>query len=199
MEEILEMPDSITYLSTLSGGLDSALATYLTMKLKPESMMVLSSICLAHMDNYNLDNVKNIMNYLDHAFPFRIIDHRIGFLADREQAKNGGRAKQTRELIEQHNCQGIISGMTANPKELMTEGRDETRDVARDWRSMSPNGIYHYQPFINRDKRYIAELYQRYQLQELADLTVSCEAENGPRPCKKCWWCKEKHWGFGFY
>jgi len=80
MEEILEMPDGITYVSTLSGGLDSALVTYLTMKLRPNSKMVLSTICLEHMNNYNFDNVKNIMNYLDYAFPYRILDHRIVIL-----------------------------------------------------------------------------------------------------------------------
>ena len=199
MEQIIEMPDGITYLSTLSGGLDSALITYLIMKLKPNSKMVLSSFCLQHQQNHNFDTVKKIMNYLDYTFPFRIIDHRIGFVRDIEHAKNGGRAKQTRELLQQYDIQGIISGFTINPPELMIEGRDETRDAPREWRSMNQHGIYHYQPFINKDKRYIAELYQQYQLQELADLTVSCEAEQPPRPCKKCWWCKEKYWAFGFY
>jgi len=89
--------------------------------------------------------------------------------------------------------------MTTNPKELQIEGRDETRDVPREWRSKSRNGIYHYQPFINRDKRYVAELYKQHQLQELADLTISCESLTAPRPCKTCWWCKEKYWAFGFY
>lgn len=198
MEEILEMPDNITYVSTLSGGLDSALATYLTMKLKPNSMMVLSSICLEHMDNYNFDNVKNIMNYLDCAFPYRIIDHRIGYFADRDAAR-AGRGEQTRELVSSYQAQGLISGMTLNPQELMVEGRDTTRDTKRPWRKKNLLDIWHYQPFINYDKKHIAKLYKQYNLQDLAELTVSCEAENGPRPCKNCWWCKEKYWGFGFY
>lgn len=198
MEEILEMPDGITYVSTLSGGLDSALVTYLTMKLRPNSTMVLSTICLEHMNNYNFENVKNIMNYLDYAFPYRILDHRIGYFADRDAAREG-RGKQTRELVLQYQAQGLISGMTLNPQELMIEGRDITRDTKRQWRKKSLLDIWHYQPFINHDKKRIAQLYKQYNLQDLAELTVSCEAEQSPRPCKTCWWCKEKYWAFGFY
>lgn len=199
MEEIDLIPNSGRYLSTLSGGLDSALLTFLVLKNKPECQIVLSTICFAHMQDYNLPYVKNIRQYLDTQFPGRIIAHRIGFLPDRETAINGGKAKQTKQLVEQYNITGILSGMTKNPPELQTEGRDETRDVTREWCSMSRNGIYHYQPFINRDKRSVAQLYQQLDLQELADLTISCEALERPRPCKKCWWCKEKHWAFGYY
>jgi len=199
VEEIDLIPNEGVYLSTLSGGLDSALLTFLVMNYKPECKIVLSTICFAHMQNYNLDNVEKIKKYLDSNFPNRIIEHRIGFLPDRETAQAGGRAKQTKELVEKYNVTGILSGMTTNPKELQIEGRDETRDVPREWRSKSRNGIYHYQPFINQDKRYVAELYKQHQLQELSDLTVSCEALIPPRPCKTCWWCKEKYWAFGFY
>ena len=141
---------------------------------------------------------KNIMNYLDYAFPYRILDHRIGYFADRDAAREG-RGEQTRELVLQYQAQGLISGMTLNPQELMIEGRDITRDTKRQWRKKSLLDIWHYQPFINHDKKRIAQLYKQYNLQDLAELTVSCEAEQSPRPCKTCWWCKEKYWAFGFY
>lgn len=201
MEEILKMPDNITYVSTLSGGLDSALATYLLMYFKPSTRIVLSSICLEHMDNYNLDNVKNICRYLQKQFPDRIREHRIGYFADRDAAR-AGRSTQTSNLVNEFTALGLLSGMTLNPvdvPELMDSERDDTRDEVRPVRKLSPTNIWHYQPFINYDKKYVAELYQQHTLQDLADLTVSCESLTAPRPCKKCWWCREKHWAFGYY
>lgn len=201
MEEILKMPDGITYLSTLSGGLDSALATYLLMHYKPNTHVVLSSITFKHMNNYNLENVKNIKNYLETQFPGRILEHRIGYFEDRPAAR-AGRGEQTRSLIKEFSAQGMLSGMTMNPihvPELMDGERDTTRDSIRDVRHMSLSDIWHYQPFINHDKKQIARLYQQHNLQELADLTISCENVTEPRPCKTCWWCREKYWAFGYY
>ena len=201
MEEILKMPDNITYVSTLSGGLDSALATYLLMYYKPGTRVVLSSICLEHMDNYNLNNVKNIRTYLQKHFPDRIREHRIGYFADRDAARSG-RGTQTSNLVTEFTALGLLSGMTLNPidvPELMDSERDDTRDAVRPVRTLSRTNIWHYQPFINHDKKYVAELYQQHNLQDLADLTVSCESLTSPRPCKTCWWCREKHWAFGYY
>lgn len=201
MEEILKMPDGITYVSTLSGGLDSALATYLLMHYKPNTRLVLSSITFKHMNNYNLKNVKNIKNYLETKFPNRIREHRIGYFEDRSAAR-AGRSAQTSSLIEEFSAQGLISGMTLNPldvPDLMDDERDTTRDQLREVRTLSKANIWHYQPFINCDKRHVAELYKKHQLQELADLTISCESIIEPRPCQKCWWCREKYWAFGYY
>lgn len=58
-------------------------------------------------------------------------------------------------------------------------------------------------PFINVDKRFIAEMYDLYGIRdEIFPLTWSCVA-NFPitkgytEPCGKCFWCLEKEWAFG--
>lgn len=54
-------------------------------------------------------------------------------------------------------------------------------------------------PFARRDKKWVASLYEEYDLMEdLFPLTVSCISP-WDEPCKQCFWCKEKKWAFGMY
>ena len=63
----------------------------------------------------------------------------------------------------------------------------------------------HYRPFINVDKKFIAGLYDKFNLMDnLFPLTMSCigfadETSHFTEPCKKCFWCYEKKWAFGCY
>ena len=117
---------------------------------------------------------------------------------DRNEARNN-RTKTRDRLIDKHQASGILTGMTLNPSELKIEGRDESRDKERQFEITSSHGVPHYRPFINDTKKAIAELYNKHNLESLSKLTISCEAVEPPRPCKECWWCKEKHWAFGYY
>ena len=121
-----------------------------------------------------------------------------GYYKDRNEARNN-RTKTRDRLIDKHQASGILTGMTLNPSELMIEGRDESRDKERQFEITSSHGVPHYRPFINDTKKVIAELYNKHNLESLSKLTISCEAVEPPRPCKECWWCKEKHWAFGYY
>lgn len=58
----------------------------------------------------------------------------------------------------------------------------------------------HY-PIAEVDKKFIAHFYKKFDIMDLFYLTVSCTSgyENEEVPCKKCFWCKEKHWAFGMY
>ena len=143
-------------------------------------------------------NVIAITNWLHARFPNRIEEHYIGYYKDRNEARNN-RTKTRDRLIDKHKASGILTGMTLNPSELLIEGRDESRDKKREIRVISSHGVYHYRPFINSTKQTVAELYNEHNLQDLANLTISCESESLPRPCKECWWCKEKYWAFGYY
>jgi len=57
-----------------------------------------------------------------------------------------------------------------------------------------------FTPFINLDKREIAEIYKKHDLmQTLLPHTRSCvfETNNFEQVCGECWWCKERAWAFG--
>ena len=62
-----------------------------------------------------------------------------------------------------------------------------------------------YKPFLKVDKRFVAEMYEQYGVMDtLLPVTKSCiagfsESEGWSKPCKKCWWCKERFWAFGQY
>jgi hypothetical protein len=62
-----------------------------------------------------------------------------------------------------------------------------------------------YKPFLRVDKRFVAEMYEIYGVTEtLLPSTKSCiagfsESQGWSKPCKKCWWCKERFWAFKKY
>lgn len=54
-------------------------------------------------------------------------------------------------------------------------------------------------PFINKDKKFIAKIYDQYNLMDsIFPITKSCVDRNHT-PCMKCFWCYEKNWAFGMY
>jgi 7-cyano-7-deazaguanine synthase in queuosine biosynthesis len=117
----------------------------------------------------------------------------------------------------------IFGGVTANPLESDVDwGWDpienrsiwEKRDRARDQDADKTNEFYFQQgktrhftwksyPFTYHDKKKIAELYDLLNVRNtLFPLTRSCEGgpsstDNFQKQCGKCWWCKERIYGFG--
>jgi len=57
-----------------------------------------------------------------------------------------------------------------------------------------------YNPMINYTKHGIASLYKALDIEtELFPFTRSCETdEHIFGHCGTCWWCKERHWAFGY-
>lgn len=200
MEKITSLNDYKIFGVFLSGGLDSALLAYLTLELLPESKIVLLTGTHKHLDYYNIAYAKEIASWLDKKFPSRIIDHSISYYDNREDAQQRKKAVN-QQLIKQYNIDVLLTGMTLNPisnPKLMVEGRDTRRDSPVSYKNKYLN-IDHYMPFNNIDKKGIKELYKQYNVLDLAKLTISCESETTPKPCKKCWWCREKYWAFKFY
>lgn len=102
------------------------------------------------------------------------------------------------------------SGMTANPPidEMKRLGFYEIAERRRD-RGEGIDDIdtlsfcKMYQPFLNVDKKFIADIYKTHGLLEsLVPLTSSCvgvreETDYFTKPCETCFWCNEKLWAFG--
>ena len=68
------------------------------------------------------------------------------------------------------------------------------------YKSSIKQDIRVYNPMINHDKRDIAKLYRALNVEkELFPYTRSCEDDTHTvGHCGKCWWCKERIWGFGY-
>lgn len=98
-----------------------------------------------------------------------------------------------------NNIELIVSGASQYPKaETFNEpgGPEENRKGI--FPTLWDNWIY--TPFINLDKKEIAELYDQYNLlDELFPYTRSCVTATNDfsKHCGKCWWCKERIYGFG--
>lgn len=80
------------------------------------------------------------------------------------------------------------------------------------FRTYEDSGHPQWNIFMNQDKKFTAELYTELNLHNnLAPLTWSCvstpldsvfkdkEKHIFSEPCKKCYWCAEKFWAYGYY
>ena len=101
----------------------------------------------------------------------------------------------------------MFHGRTANPPIEEAEKHNLTfkREDQRDGNKKFVFRETFYVPFNNVDKRFIAENYKICNLMdELFPITASCvgyakATDNFSKPCKECWWCREKKWAFGMY
>ena len=68
----------------------------------------------------------------------------------------------------------------------------------------SPTSLSHYKPFVNVNKKFLAEIYKQEGIMDLHNISESCtgfaaDTNWFTEPCKKCFWCHERYWAFGAY
>ena len=202
----------------LSGGTDSALVMFFTLKEleKRKSDACIVPITGVHnLRPTNIWNAEEIVLLFQEMFPsIRFYDHQVNYYdKDHEKDKVNKHKAHENTLWENDIIDVLFHGRTANPEKEEAEThnlmykREERRD--RDNHSRS---VFHenhskpfYCPFEYVDKRFVAEMYDRYSLMdELFPITASCveyanKTDNFSKPCKECWWCREKKWAFGYY
>jgi len=179
----------------VSGGTDSTLLLYQLSKTHPNSELYLWTGSRLDDGKFNLEYVNKILLELQLN---NIKAHSIVTFKNRAEGKER-RNKLHKQFVDMFNLDCMVNGFTLNPPEDLGEGRDEKRDTIRPIKS-EQNGITYYMPFVSLTKKDIAQRYEENGIRDsLFPLTVSCEAVEPPRPCKQCWWCKERHWGFGEY
>ena len=115
------------------------------------------------------------------------------------------------ELRKKYDIKLSIHGITSNPpldiqKELgFDKVAEPRRNKTYDEETWKKSGKMHYRPFVNVDKKFVADLYKQFDLMEdLFPLTMSCIGFSDTtnfftEPCKECYWCHEKMWAFGCY
>lgn len=107
-----------------------------------------------------------------------------------------------REFLKNNIINCLFWAVTANPPSDVNfdSNNIEDRDPRITKDEITFNG-YLRQPFVNKDKKTIAQIYKDLNLMDtLFPITRSCE-ELGKLEyydhCGQCWWCKERSWGFG--
>jgi hypothetical protein len=109
-----------------------------------------------------------------------------------------------REYLKNKTISCIFFAITANPPTdvvFTAQGSEQSnRDPSTIKKEIEHDGFL-YQPFVNKDKKTIADIYKQLNLMEtLFPVTRSCEQIGKLEyydHCGKCWWCEERQWGFG--
>jgi 7-cyano-7-deazaguanine synthase in queuosine biosynthesis len=187
---------------SLSGGADSSLLLYILLANKKETLEVFT---LAS-DLKGRTSAKIAANVIDKCIELtgnNKINHHVVYV---DMQNDDKLFRLPREMIVENKINIMYTAVTANPPKDIAdnfltpiENSEHTkRDPAIYRPIINSNWCF---PFFNIDKIKIAEMYESLGLIDtLFPLTRSCELEYPPSNflghCDKCWWCKERFWGF---
>ena len=197
----------------LSGGVDSSLLLFFTCRklkqLKSNAEIVLVTVV------HNIWNAQEIVELFKEWFTeINWGGHRIDYYnKNYEKDKVNKHRNHENKLRAQGIIEVLFHGRTANPdkeeakKHNLLYKREERRDKHGNQRQPyhEQHGKPFYCPFEYVDKRFIAEMYHKFNLmKDLFPITASCveyaeKTDYFSKPCKECWWCREKKWAFGMY
>lgn len=199
----------------LSGGLDSALLLFLSakaiqeqnldIKIQPISIFIPTKAKNIVATNSIIQKVREIT-----GADF-IKDGIVYNMPRNETSNNEGKKdkffKDTiMELLKNKKIDFEFNGNTKNPPEEIRKNfkHDLYRQTNRDNAQSIYSGRRHASPHYHMNKSDIINLYVKYNLIDaLSALTVSCDEDidivhekQFTVPCKQCWWCQERAWGF---
>ena len=193
----------------VSGGADSAGVSYMIFRTIHEQNFDTEVVVITtdHNDKpYQRIYSKKVIAWLQKRFPsVKVIAHITNNTdgMDYSDAQDIVLDKAYQEFkIDRH-----YNGITQNPPRGISEQFEDESigefDDTRFGKFEQHNGdSVHpgYRPFINTDKKGIASLYKQYNLLDTLFLeTRSCEeiTHDFSKHCGRCWYCKEREWGFG--
>ena len=201
---VFEIPDGVKKpCVNVSGGVDSALALYLTVLALDKYNVDITVLTLCHSNkkHYNSVYATQVINKIIDITNTTSIKHHITFFEDVQ--KRSYLDKQEELLCNKGLIDFTIHGTTKNPDNIVN--LQFGRTVARDKTDFIPvlskhhlSNMYRYMPFIKIDKAGIFEAYKKLELLDtLLPYTKSCESFDVElnESCGECWWCKERNWG----
>lgn len=206
--------DGITGIN-VSGGADSAVLLYLTMKYSTENLINIFTLGNNQRYRRNVHAATAVVERCIQLTGNTNIKHHIHYCDIQNH-------ESLSEMLTYHRNNSeidvMLGGVTQNPPAEITDKFE--LEVTEDERSPGNtrdsiirvgDKIVGFKPFVNSDKQAIAELYEKYDLMEtLFPVTRSCEfdptniffhnrkiVDPGMGHCGRCWWCEERKWAFG--
>lgn len=183
----------------MSGGADSSLVAYLIVNYIIKNKLdikVYPMVIIEEESPFQHDFVSRVTDFIEKKTGFKFQDKIIKYhYANTDKIK-------TIRLIEEESRDKldlVVSGITHWPKDKSfnePDGPEGERSGV--FPTMWDDWIY--TPFVNLDKKEIAEIYREHNLLDtLFPLTRSCvkKTNDFTTHCGECWWCKERVWGFG--
>jgi len=211
-------------LLNLSGGTDSAMLLWQLLKYLREENIILEELrALSGVDLYRPTsewNANEIFLAIKEEFPEQNLTHEI-FRYWKEGEKRKYHIAHETKLRKEENFYCLFHGRTANPPEKeqkkifgMWENNsrpaEREADIVKEIHNLETRDkklCFLSVPWNTVDKKFIAQLYHEepFMKNEVFPLTASCISadklltEYWTKPCKECWWCKEKKWAFNAY
>lgn len=194
----------------LSGGLDSALLTYLTaitiQKNKLKTKIRTISCDVGNKPDY-LPTARRVLAKLKELTEFENWEKPYEYSIPLRESKNPMKLYASTNHMKALYLTNYIdfgfNGVTKNPPEAARKNftDDEYRELERDLPSTIYQAEKSARPLAFCDKQGVVELYaQQGLIHSLFPLTLSCDVNkenvvDGKIPCGKCWWCDERRWG----
>jgi hypothetical protein len=210
------IPDGVTNICmNLSGGADSAVIAYLTVKYCEQFIpdANIHAITCANVVKgwYNAKWSTLALDRILELTGTTIIKSHYTYFSDDQ------RRSDLNEVEQDYHKRGLanffIRATTQNPDLDIPElkvGRFQERDPGHGRQTLRhsvESGSYRWNPLMNVDKRMVSYLYTQLGLLDtLLPFTRSCEqhaadnTDTGGKMmshCGTCWWCRERKWAFG--
>ncbi len=193
----------------ISGGLDSALLTFLTAKTIKENGLKTKirpiSCDVGNKPDYLptarkvRQKLKEVTGFDQWAEPY---EYKIPLRESVNPYKLYCSTNHLKALLKVGHINYEFNGVTKNPPAEVRQHfrNDDHRQAVRDNPETIYSGTYSARPLAFCDKQGVIEFYKTYGLFDtILPLTLSCDVniehmENGQLPCRKCWWCDERKW-----
>ena len=214
---------------SVSGGADSALLTYLLCKkITNQEVHIINHIRCWKTKPWQEHDADNVYNWFNKKFPCIKFTRHVNFISpDLEYGSSGpiitdeygkmvsGDNAEIRSYAEyichKYNIDCYYNAVTRNPIGIQFDGAMPSRDVDPTTENehlflMKHMNRYACHPFRFTDKSWIMKQYKLQNIEELRDITRSCEGTfenlnyNNYKPgmdiptCGNCFWCKEREW-----
>ncbi len=218
-----QLPADVTKVTVnCSGGADSSILFYMVCDyIQQNELDITVSMTTCSNDfkhRWNGRKAADVLNYTIDKLGIGFIDTHYTYYRDVQDVSYFHEFEN--RLFKDNRTDLIASGITSNPRipasiedangrlvDLAQEALPIRNVENKDTLPVTDDGKQFYTPFVNVDKRFVAAMYTHYAVEDLFDLTRSCEgvpdqesgfdAEFEKNPCGKCWWCLERKWAFG--
>lgn len=205
----------------ISGGVDSALVTYMVVKTIQELNLGIEiyPITTEFMKRpYNINRSWTVLRMIEQLTGFKFSQHLIFPMPNHavkisDEEKKPIMSQNINWYFKKYGISIMYNGLTANPPiDLVPNNLWGQRQLERDEVELVKLKLNQKQaqyPLLWSDKRIVAELYYRLGIHNsIFPLTRSCESEMEEskyftktcfqvrNPGEECWWCRERQYGF---